>query len=67
MMEIWGHPDCDPGARDTFACMASAGYSAYVLDGDGMTVRPRMPGEVGIRGNYFFLAGRHISLLEARI
>jgi FkbM family methyltransferase len=67
MMEVWGHPDQDHRARETFTRMSTAGYKAFILDEEGTSVRPRKPGEVGIRGNYFFLQGKHIPLLELQV
>jgi FkbM family methyltransferase len=66
MMEVWGNPDKDSKAREIFARMASAGYSAFILSDDETTVKQRKPGETGNRGNYFFLQEKHLPLLEVR-
>ncbi|HTY59607.1 MAG TPA: FkbM family methyltransferase [Bacteroidota bacterium] len=65
MIEVWGHPDREPRAKTVFARMAAEGYGAYILADDGLTVRPRMSGETGPRGNYFFLRENHIAMIEA--
>jgi FkbM family methyltransferase len=66
MIEVWGHPDKDPKAKETFALMASTGYSAYILDETETALRERKPGEEGVRGNYFFLQAKHLPLLDLR-
>jgi hypothetical protein len=66
MIEVWDNPAEDPRARETFARMATAGYTAFALDEDETRVRLREPGEVGSRINYFFLQRKHIPLLGQR-
>lgn len=61
LIEIGGDPDdASSNARQVFDTLYAKGYTAYWFD--GVNLRKRLTGERSI--NYFFLADKHIKLVE---
>ena len=64
LVEVWGRPDGDPYATETFDLMSGLGYQAYVCSRGRMTLCD--PGHRSPTDNYFFLKEKHLKILKAR-